>query len=50
MREGPEKTHLRIEEVHEALVLAGAAVADTKPLRWPTRTRADLARGLSEKV
>ena len=41
----PEKTHLRIGEVPKALVLAGTAVAGTKPLCWPTRTCTDLARG-----
>jgi len=41
----PEKTHLRIGEVPEALALAGAVVAGMEPLRRPTGTHADLASG-----
>ena len=41
----PEKTHLRIGEVPEALALTGAAIAGTEPLRRPTRTHIDLAMG-----
>ena len=41
----PEKTHLRIGEVPEALALADAVVAGMEPLCQSTRTHADLPRG-----
>ena len=41
----PEKTHLCIGKVPEALALTGVALAGIEPLHRPTRTRTDLARG-----
>jgi hypothetical protein len=39
------KTLLRIVEIPDVTLLAGAAQAGTEPLRRPTRARATLARG-----